>query len=217
MYRLSYPFFVQFEYLSCFTLYFTVQPFQAGSTTLESDVNISGVFCKTIQLNPSNFLPAQSSPLKILLSTSWSSSSQRIEASASWSENVQEDSFRACTLVAGRHPVDYFQSPPIVQWIVFQNQFFHDDKYIQSGSTTLDTWYTGSQCKFVTYTMSPENHVYVSVSHSKPKVYSNAMTVWAEIRNLFQVFVCARELQNFDGVHKGVIIVSCSLLLLNEV
>ena len=173
---------------------------------------MQGVFCKTIQLSPSTFLPAQNSSYKILISTSWSSTSQRSEASASWSENIKEDSFRACTLVAGRHPLNYFQSPPIVKWMVFQSQFFRDDKDIQSGSTTLATWYTGSQCKLAAFTRSFDSQVYVSVSHTKPKDYSNAMTVWAEVKHQSLVFVCARELQNFDGVHEGVVIVSCEFL-----
>ena len=195
-------------------VFILAQPFQVGRSTLQGELNMPGVFCKTIQLQPSNFLSTTTSPILIFLSASWPSSrdgngNSISEASASWSEDVRTDSFKACTLVAGRHNNNYFQLPPIMHWMVFQREFFDMN---QSGSVNLNTWRTGSQCQQVTYLFQREPiQVYTSVSHSKPNSYSDAMTVWSEVQTngySHSVRVCARELQNFDGLHEGIVVVS---------
>ena len=95
---------------------------------------------------------------------------------------------------------------------------FENSKEITAGSITLDTWYTGTQCKIIN--SSPRNsgnvNVYASIEHPQKKNYKNAMTVWSEITtrsSVKDIRVCARELQNFDGIHKGIIVVSQFILL----
>ena len=55
----------------------------------------------------------------------------------------------------------------------------------------------------------------MSVEHTIAKSYTNAMTAWVETNDKMmaggignQIRVCTRELQNFDGIHKGIKIVS---------
>ena len=56
----------------------------------------------------------------------------------------------------------------------------------------------------------------VSVEHRQPRVFRNAMTAWIEknVRNngSTEYRICARELQNFDGVHRGIKVVSSTLV-----
>ena len=174
----------------------------------------SGVFCKYINLQSENFLPTESSPLKILLSVSWDQKSfvNKNNVSSAWSEEVSKNGFKACVLV-----VEYlktnFQSKPTIHWSVFQKQMFEKAKNIETGSMTLDTWYTGTQCKVIKSSPDSSNvNVYASIEHPQKKNYKNAMTVWSEITtrsSTKDVRVCARELQNFNGIHKGIIVVSC--------
>ena len=176
---------------------------------------MAGVFCKYINLQSENFIPTSSSPLKVLLSVSWEQKNltNANDASAIWSEDVSRNGFKACVLVAGRHQNSDFKSKPIVHWSVFQRQMFDKDDSIKVGSMTLDTWYTGTQCKVVhSFTGSSANvNIYASIEHPERLDYQNAMTVWSEITTrstIKDVRVCARELQNFDGIHKGIIVVS---------
>ena len=182
-----------------------------------------GVFCQYIDLHSENFIPTEISPLKVLLSVSWDQNNftNANEASATWSEDVSKNGFKACVLVAGRHLNSDFKKLPSVHWSVFQKQMFDSVSSIKVGSTTLDTWYTGTQCKVVhSFTGNiPMTNVYASVEHKEKKNYQNAMTVWSEISGSSSSFfstkyvrVCAREFQNFDGIHKGIVVVSALFL-----
>ena len=154
----------------------------------------------------------------MLLSVSWGQKhfTKPNDASASWSEDVSVNGFKACVLVAGRHLDSDFKSPPSVHWMVFQEEMFDGNLYIGSQTFTLDTWYTGTQCKRARIFQAGVGalKVYASVEHSKRRNYQNAMTVWSEITpihfNRLDVRICARELQNFDGIHKDIKIVSIS-------
>ena len=194
------------------------KPLQSGRTQLVSVPEMPGVFCKYINLQSENFLSFQSSSLKVLLSVSWDQNKfiNPNDASATWSENVSKDGFKACVLVAGRHVNSDFKQTPSVHWIVFQREMFNTVKNIYVGSTTLDTWYTGTQCKIVhtTFGNFANVTVYASIENPERSYYQNAMTVWSEITSRYydyytkDIRVCARELQNFDGIHKDIIVVS---------
>ena len=206
-------------YIICFHILVT-KPLQSGRTELVTAPEMPGVFCKYINLESENFIPIDISPLKILLSVSWDQKNLTNvnDASASWSEDVSTNGFKACVLVAGRHQKSDFMLKPFIHWFVFQEKLFETSKNITAGSTTLDTWYTGTQCKII-HSLSRNSadvNVYTSIEHPRKMNYQNAMTVWTEItrRSSYtkDVRVCARELQNFDGIHKGIIVVSIFLL-----
>ena len=52
---------------------------------------------------------------------------------------------------------------------------------------------------------------FVSVEHTKRRTYTNAMTAWMESGPSGYLHVCTRELQNFDGMHEGIRLVSLLL------
>ena len=193
-------------------------PYQSGRTHLEALPDMNGVFCKYIKIDSKRFLPTTLSSLKVLLTVSWNKKSFDTpnDASASWSEDLTSKGFKACALVAGRKMNSQFNSFPVIHWTVFQEQVFKNQ--MRGGSEKFKTWYTGTQCQTIVpgiyirdfYSQKPT--VIASVYHSKPKNYQNAMTVWAELQPVsyrqFAVRVCARELQNFDGKHEGIEVVS---------
>ena len=198
-----------------------------------------GLFCKYIQVDESlsNLFQAyttNSSRLHVLLSVSWSrksipttkkqtlTSSEPHKASAVWSEDVSHQGFRACVLVSGRFLHEDLQ-PPSVHWSVFRKEFFsgdNDEPNIRVGSVHLDTWSTGTQCKTmfnISGNPSTTYNVFTSIElpgDGSQMSYKDAMAVWTSFDNyrsiLKYVIVCARELQNFDRVHKGIIVVSLS-------
>ena len=186
---------------------------QSGQTELDEDEKMPGVFCKYIHLNPSNFLPTSISQMKVLLSVPWNKTmynSTIIEASASWSENVTSHGFKACVLVAGRHLNSEFKVLPSIHWIAlnFHENYF-DSSVNESGIARLPTWRTGTMCQsvLVKSRLDSSLRAIVSISHTKAQNYHNAMSVWADLTSS-SLKVCSRELQNFDGIHEGVLVVS---------
>ena len=198
---------------------------QSGRTELDAVSKFPGLFCKYVYLEKQSFITTSSSKMKVLLTVSWNQSTspkkKLHDASAVWSEKLSTKGFRACVIVTGRHSLsDFKDGAPHVYWQAFQEEFFYPTPGVRVGSLAMNTWYTGTQCKNITTTetaiTNPLFNVYASVEHSEAKDYKNAMTVWSEItlsRSGRRVIrVCARELQNFDGIHKGIIIVSYAIL-----
>jgi len=180
-----------------------------------------GAFCQYIHLDHSNFLPISTSPMKVLLSVSWNQTTNNnstIEASASWSENVTVHGFKACVLVAGRHFSSDFKIPPSIHWTAHNFNADYLRRFgIESGVAKFPKWYTGTMCQNITLNNRwfPHHRVIVSISHSKAKNYRNAMTAWSDLTTSFstRLKICARELQNFDGVHDGVLVVSHIIII----
>jgi len=192
---------------------------QSGQIELTEVSEMPGVYCKYINLDHSNFLPTSISPIKVLMSVSWNKtgSNSAPEAAASWSENVTANGFKACVLVAGRLLSSGLKIPPSIHWAAlnFDEDYFNgafiESGIVESGIVELPTWYTGTLCQNVSvkFRLYSRHRVIVAISHSKPKSYQNAMTVWTDIIPFEYAFkICARELQNFDGIHEGVLVVS---------
>ena len=198
---------------------FLAKPLQSGRSVLDAVAAMPGLFCKYINLRSENFIPIQWSSLKVFLTVSWEQANftEPNDASASWSEDVSVNGFKACVVVAGRHFNSEFKSPPSVHWIVLQDKFLKDRKAITLGSTVLDTWYTGTQCETIHFNhiQNTSLNIIASVEHPKRNNFQNAMTVWTEVmrhQNWYHSYevirVCARELQNFDGIHENITVVS---------
>lgn len=51
-------------------------------------------------------------------------------------------------------------------------------------------------------------YVLVSTKHTYAGRYHDAATVWAENVEVGKFTVCLREMQNFDGLHENIIVVS---------
>ena len=172
-------------------------------------------------INAANFLqPLSSNPLKVLLSVSWNGTESHVphDASTNWSQNITIEGFRACVLVAGRHAHSDFKSAPTVHWAVFnfRDGFFNKSENVRNGIFKFDTWYSGSLCKKLISISNEdlENYRVYTTAHHVKNNYHDAMTVWTEKAPSTEsptetdIRICARELQNFDGKHEGIVIVS---------
>lgn len=204
---------------SFFFFFNTVKPIQSGRTALKAIPNLPGLFCKYINLESKNFIPRTPSGIKVLLTASLDKVNEDLhDPTAVWSEEVSTKGFKACIIIAGRgFASDFNRESPYVHWQAFQEEFLFSTPDIRVGSVVMDTWYTGTQCKNISMVteIKLSFNVYASVQHTEPKGYENAMTVWSEITTSSPhgqklVRICARELQNFDGIHKGIIVVRIS-------
>ena len=54
----------------------------------------------------------------------------------------------------------------------------------------------------------PSPHVLVTAEHTVVGLKHDAATVWVENINTNTFAVCSREMQNFDGLHKDIKLVS---------
>ena len=86
------------------SFHFVELPYYSGSTQLSAVPEMSGAFCQYIPL-PSSYFNTFSN-INVILTTQWSehniTSSHGNKASATWSEDVTRQGFRACAVVAGR-------------------------------------------------------------------------------------------------------------------
>ena len=89
--------------------------------------------------------------MQVLLTVTWNQTEANEnphEASASWSEDVSVNGFKACVLVAGRH---FFENmdPPSVHWVAYQSEVANTTDDLEVGTVNMKTWYTGSRCHFI--------------------------------------------------------------------
>ena len=136
------------------------------------------------------------------------------EASATWSEDVTINGFKACIMVANRHLHSEFENLPSIHWTVFQSEFFSNDDHIKSGLTWLNPLKRSTQCKIIeSVKKNTKFQIYTSLQSSDIVDGRHSMTVWTEIVHgpslTNYVKVCTRNLHNdYEIQHKGVIVVS---------
>lgn len=189
--------------------------FDSGVVQLEPMPKIPTVFCRFVKLNLGMF--DASVPIGIQLTPSWEATvgdwNGLHEASATWSEKISPNGFKACAMVAGHHFAANSYPVPKVHWIAYQifGSDCHQSENMQSGSVHLPIWYTGSKCSelMLRHRFTDISKIFVSVEHTREDNYADAITAWSEIHTVANttfkfVRVCARELQNFEGEHKGV-------------
>jgi len=195
-------------------------PYDSGTTKLDKIAGVNVAFCKKIPLNELMF--HANLPMHVQLTVNWNTmqkfkSNPVHEASASWTEDVTVKGFRACVMVAGRHFFEQYPEPS-VNWVAYQTPYHANmGDQVLGGMVDMPTWYTGSRCVTVKPMRMDDNmplnisdyRMLVSVEHTI-KGYTNAMNAWSEAHmnmtnnGMPAIQVCARELQNFDGLHKGV-------------
>lgn len=109
-------------------------------------------------------------------------------------------------MVAGRHFFGAIDRNPSVHWVAYQD-FLRASRNMESGVVNLTTWYTGSQCVSLPLRYSYDNtqSIFATVEHTRTRTYEDAITTWVEtVSYRYGIRVCARELQNFDGIHEGI-------------
>lgn len=179
-------------------------PYQAGEVKLAPVSGLKTAFCKSVILDHTVFGVYEK--VNVLLTVNWKNQSIVNDASASWSEDVTTSGFKACVMVAGRHFFDNLDAPS-VHWVAYQRGVMPIDGGLEVGTVNMKTWYTGSRCQFIKFKKAtPMTKVLVSVEHKQSREFRNAMTAWVEKGNVkgYMWKICARELQNFDGVHEHI-------------
>merc|ERR1719318_1603330 len=187
-------------------------PYDSGFVTLEDVPGVPVAFCKQVSLNPSMF--NSNEQMHVLLTVVWQRNNMDVhDATASWSEQVSVNGFKACVMVAGRHFTNDIGKRPNLYWVAYQVAVIKNaEPRLQGGVVDLPTWYTGSRCVSLSHHHNmnyqsingQQARLLVSVEHTNKESYKDAMTAWVEYSESGTVKLCARELQNFDGIHQGV-------------
>ena len=86
--------------------------------------------------------------MHVLLTVVWQRSDSNVhDATASWSEQVSVNGFKACVMVAGRHFTNDIGKRPNLYWVAYQVAVIKNaEPRLQGGVVDLPTWYTGSRC-----------------------------------------------------------------------
>ena len=129
---------------------YTGYPYDSGTTRLDTVPGIPVAFCKYVDLNRIMF--DEDLQMHIQLTVTWNQSKPSNishDATASWSEEVSINGFKACVMVAGRHFFGIADKPG-VHWIAYQVRLRNAARgALEGGVVTLKNWYTGSKCAFI--------------------------------------------------------------------
>ncbi|XP_078382514.1 uncharacterized protein LOC144665201 isoform X1 [Oculina patagonica] len=115
-----------------------------------------------------------------------------------WVEDVKASEFTVCVLELG----DASNGTAMVNWLAFET--------VQSGSqigtTSLNSWTTGTKCKRIDFQQrfSTLPTIFVTASHQIPKRPQDAMVVWVQEMRQDSFKVCLREAKMFDGSHENI-------------
>jgi len=112
------------------------------------------------------------------------------------SENIHE--FRTCISEYG----DASNSSVEANWVAVQSV----PSGTQIGSTSLDPWTTGTECKRIDFPqrfLSPPT-IIVTPSHQVPDRPQDAIAYWLEEQSENSFTLCYREIKIFDGLHQNI-------------
>ncbi|XP_073252197.1 uncharacterized protein [Porites lutea] len=164
--------------------------FKSGKIDNITALNGAGLFaCEKITF-------AESFPsgkqVKVFASPSNSST-----GAALWVESEDKSQFSACIYEYsdGSNAIE-------INWIALQSA----PSGAQIGTTSLDSWTTGTECKKIYFPqrfLTPPI-VLATPSHQFPGRPQDAMAVWVEDLTKDSFTVCLREVKIFDGLHKGI-------------
>ncbi|CAH3175995.1 unnamed protein product [Porites lobata] len=171
--------------------------FKAGKTNVT--VKSPGLFaCETITFAESFSGGKQ---VKVFASFGNSLNNQaRGNGAAVWLESADGTQFRACIYEYSNGS----NSTAEINWIALQSA----PKGAQLGTTSLDSWTTGTECKKIDFPQpfATPPIVLATPSHQFPKRPQDAMAVWVEELTEDSFKICLREVKIFDGLHKGITI-----------
>ena len=105
--------------------------------------------------------------MHIQLTVTWKKSNRNNkthDATASWSEEVSINGFKACVMVAGRHFHGIVDKPG-VHWIAYQVGLTKH-MLIEGGVVNLATWYTGSRCHYISVKVIYGNSSSCNIVHN---------------------------------------------------
>ncbi|XP_044179849.1 uncharacterized protein LOC122961271 isoform X2 [Acropora millepora] len=171
--------------------------FKAGKTNIT--VISPGLFaCKTITFAQSFSGGKQ---VKVFASFGHSLNNQAPgNGAAIWVESTDRTQFRACTYEYSNGS----NSTAKINWIALQSAPIG----AQLGTTSLDSWTTGTECKKIDFPQrfATPPIVLATPSHQFPKRSQDAMAVWVEELTEDSFKICLREVKIFEGLHRGITI-----------
>ena len=163
--------------------------------------------CETIVFNSYLFYPNK--PIHALVTVDHRSAvdaSYIHDAPVAWIDRLTNDSLTACVYVAGRGE-RHDTTDVSLDWLVYQGA----PDGSMGGVVQLDSeWWTGTTCEKVTMerAFSSPPLVLATLRHSVIGLKHDAASLWVEDIRTDSFSLCVRELQNFDGAHENISIVS---------
>ncbi|XP_067020360.1 uncharacterized protein [Acropora muricata] len=179
-------------------------PSQKGRHHLHQNPSWAEAVCEDVLLDSSYFYPDKSIRVQVTVNhANYSDPTFVHDAMVAWVENVRNDSFTVCVTQAGRNERQTSSSFASVDWLAYQGA----PEGGVSGGMDMPTWWTGTSCRTVSlpagkFKTAPT--VLVSAEHEKRDIKHDASTIWIEDVSKTSFRICIRELQNFDGAHKGI-------------
>ncbi|XP_020607555.1 uncharacterized protein LOC110046209 [Orbicella faveolata] len=173
--------------------------FKAGKDNITTI--IPGLFaCKVIHF-PSPFYGGQQVTVLASVGHTVKSRTPR-NGAAVWVEVVTATKFTFCVLEYGNGSNKTVE----VNWLSFQASL----RGSQIGTTSLNSWTTGAECKRIYFQQrfSTLPTIFVTAGHQIPKRPQDAMAVWVEELSVDYFKICLREAKIFDGPHENIKIVS---------
>ena len=163
--------------------------------------------CETIFFNSHLFYPNK--PIHALVTVDHRNAvdaSYIHDAPVAWIDRLTNDSLTACVYVAGRSE-RHDTTDVSLDWLVYQGA----PDGSMGGVFQLDSeWWTGTTCEKVTMerAFSSPPLVLATLRHSVKGLKHDAASLWVEDIRTDSFSLCVRELQNFDGAHENISIVS---------
>jgi len=174
---------------------FTGLGFKAGKDNITTIT--PGLFaCKVIYFS-SPFYGGQQVTVLVSVGHTVKSQTPR-NGAAVWVEAVKESEFTVCVLEFGNGSNRTLE----VSWLSFQGSLGGS----QIGTTSLNSWTTGTECKRIDFQQrfSTPPTIFVTVTHQNPMRPQDAMAVWVEDLRVDNFKICFREAKIFDGPHKNI-------------
>ncbi|CAH3133175.1 unnamed protein product [Porites lobata] len=124
----------------------------------------------------------------------------RGNGAAIWVVSADSTQFRACIYEYSNGS----NSTAEINWIALQSA----PKGALLGTTSLDSWTTGTECKKIDFPQrfATPPMVLATPSHQFPERPQDATAVWVEELTEDSFKICLREVKIFDGLHKGITI-----------
>ncbi|CAH3179324.1 unnamed protein product, partial [Porites lobata] len=117
---------------------------------------------------------------------------------AIWVESEDANQFRACVYEYS----DGSNKTAEFNWVAMQSA----PSGAQLGTTLLDSWTTGTECKRIDFPQRFQSlpTILVTPSHQVPERPQDAMAVWVEDLTQSSFKICLREVKIFDGFHQNI-------------
>ncbi|XP_068746586.1 uncharacterized protein [Montipora capricornis] len=179
-------------------------PSEKGRHQLHHYPSWAEAVCEEVPLDSSYFYPDKRIHVQVTVNhANFSDPSYVHEAVVAWVEEIGINNFTVCVTQAGRNERKSGDSFATVDWLAYQGA----PEGAVSGEMDMPTWWTGTSCRTVslpTNKFKSPPTVLVSAEHEKRGIKHDASSVWVEDVSKTSFKICVRELQNFDGAHKGI-------------